>query len=124
MLAFLNMSHAVMHENGRDLTARQLATFLLIYTTEVPFTVRTLAEQVNLPYSAARCVIHRLMQFDLVSCTGDSQDRRRILIHRTATGKGLFARLAGAGCRPLKRAACDPGFPQIGPQGREFERRN
>jgi DNA-binding MarR family transcriptional regulator len=103
MLGILNIYHAVIRQDGRDLTTRQLASFLLIYTTKTSHTVNTLAEQMNLPPSAMRCLMDRLSQLGLISCEKDAQDRRRIVAHRTPLGRVFLNKLLSAESRAQKQ---------------------
>lgn len=90
MRAILDMCQAVIRHDGRDLTTRQIASLLLIYTTDAPHTVNSLADQMNLPPSAMRCVVNRLAQLGLIACDRDTEDRRCIVANRTPPGEALL----------------------------------
>ncbi len=85
---------ALVRRDGRDLTARQLTAFLLIYTAETTHTVSTLADEMNISRPGVTRVMDRLVQFDLISREEDREDRRRVLARRTSRGATFFRELA------------------------------
>lgn len=93
MLSILRICQTLIRHDGRDLTARQLAGFLLVYTNDTPQRVNGLAEQMNLPLSAMRCVMDRLARLDLITCAKDAQDRRCTVAYRTVAGKTFLGLL-------------------------------
>ena len=86
---------ALVRRDGRDLTARQLTTFLAIYTHEDTHTVSSLADLMNISRPGVTRVMDRLVQFDLIAREEDREDRRRVLARRTLRGLQLFRELAG-----------------------------
>ncbi len=85
----------LVRRDGRDLTARQLSTFLIVYTDEEVQTVTALAQRLNIARPAVSRLMDRLVEFNLVSREEDRSDRRRVLVRRTDPGatfyRGLFA---------------------------------
>jgi len=77
-----------------DLTMRQLAVALSVYTTAPPHTVRGLAARLNVSKPAITRTLDRLSQFGLVRRKRDDADRRNILVQRTVKGSVYLAELA------------------------------
>jgi DNA-binding MarR family transcriptional regulator len=94
MNAMLNTCLFVIERDGRDLTVRQLAGFLIIYTAEKPYTVHGLAAHLNVSAPSIRCVMDRLARLGLITCDRNPQDRRALLVHRTAAGSDFFRELS------------------------------
>lgn len=94
MNAMLNACLFVIERDGRDLTVRQLAGFLIIYTAEKPYTVHGLAAHLNVPAPSIRCVMDRLARLGLIACDRNPQDRRSLLVHRTEAGSDFFRELS------------------------------
>jgi DNA-binding MarR family transcriptional regulator len=69
-----------------DLSMRQLALLLSVYTTTPPHTVRGLALTLNISKPAVTRALDRLGSFDLVRRKRDTADRRNVLIQRTVKG--------------------------------------
>jgi len=86
---------SLVRRDGRDLTARQLTTFLAIYTHEDTHTVSSLADLMNISRPGVTRVMDRLVQFDLIAREEDREDRRRVLARRTTRGLQFFRELAG-----------------------------
>jgi len=83
----------LVRREGPDLTARQLATFLICYLETEAQTVRGLAAKLNVSKPAVTRALDRLVQFDLVRRKDDPLDRRSILVQRTQTGLGFLREL-------------------------------
>lgn len=86
---------SLVRRDGRDLTARQLTTFLAIYTHAETHTVSSLADLMNVSRPGVTRVMDRLVQFDLIAREEDREDRRRVLARRTLRGLQFFRELAG-----------------------------
>ncbi len=86
---------SLVRRDGRDLTARQLTTFLAIYTHTETHTVSSLADLMNVSRPGVTRVMDRLVQFDLIAREEDREDRRRVLARRTLRGLQFFRELAG-----------------------------
>lgn len=69
-----------------DLTARQMAVLLLVYTTDPPHTVRGLAERLQVSKPAVTRALDRLSTLDFVRRKTDETDRRNVLVQRTVRG--------------------------------------
>jgi DNA-binding MarR family transcriptional regulator len=72
--------------DARDLSARQLAVFLVCYLTEEPQTVRGLAAYLRVSKPAITRALDRLQQDQLVTRKVDLSDRRSVLVGRTTAG--------------------------------------
>ncbi len=102
----------LVRREGPDLTARQLATFLICYLDNEAQTVRGLAARLNISKPAVTRAIDRLVEFDLVRRKDDPLDRRSILVQRTQTGLGFLRELRSI----TKEAAAQAR--QVGATGR------
>jgi DNA-binding MarR family transcriptional regulator len=85
----------LVRRDGPDLSARQLAIFLVCYVEDEAQTVRGLAKQLNISKPAVSRGLDRLMEFDLIRRKGDPLDRRSILVQRTPIGHSLLRELRG-----------------------------
>ena len=108
LLAMLRHSITeLVRREGPDLTARQLATFLICYLENEAQTVRGLAAKLNISKPAVTRALDRLVQFDLVRRKDDPLDRRSILVQRTQAGLGFLRELRGI----VKEAAAQARQP-------------
>ncbi len=84
-----------------DLTNRQMAMMMLIYSDPGPSTVRGLAEQLRVAKPVVTRALNRLGQLGFVRRERDMTDRRNVFIRRTTKGAeflDLFNRfIAGSG---------------------------
>jgi len=87
---------ALVRQDGRDLTARQLGLFLTVYLREGPHTVRGLAAELNVAKPAISRALDRLGELDLAHRKLDPSDRRSVLVQRTAAGEEFLAGLREA----------------------------
>ncbi len=69
-----------------DLTARQLAVVLIVYTLPGPHRVKDLAEKLTISKPAITRAIDRLEQVEFLRRRPDQEDGRSILISRTVKG--------------------------------------
>jgi len=86
---------SLVRRDGRDLTARQLTAFLSVYMDEHTHTVSSLADLLKISRPGVTRIMDRLVQFDLVAREEDREDRRRVLVRRTARGAAFFRELVG-----------------------------
>jgi DNA-binding MarR family transcriptional regulator len=92
---------AMMRRDEPDLTARQLAVFLICYLQSEAQTVRGLAANLEVAKPAVTRALDRLAEFDLVRRKVDPLDRRSVLVQRTMAGSGFL--------RDLKKILADAG---------------
>jgi DNA-binding MarR family transcriptional regulator len=85
---------ALVRRDGRDLTARQLSAFMIVYTRDEVQTVSSLADLMNISRPGVTRVMDRLVQYDLLAREEDREDRRRVLARRTARGLAFHRDLA------------------------------
>ena len=81
---------ALVRRDGADLSDRQLGAFLICYLSEGGHTVGGLATKLNLSKSTISQVLDRLGKLGLARRKRDPQDRRCVLVHRTAKGAALL----------------------------------
>ena len=84
---------SLVRQEGPDLTARQLAVFLICYLEEGPHTVRGLALRLDVAKPAITRALDRLEQFDLAQRRQDVRDRRSIVVARTGVGQSFLTSL-------------------------------
>jgi DNA-binding MarR family transcriptional regulator len=120
------LRHAVIglvRRDGPDLSARQLAVFLICYLEEGPHTVRGLAAQLGVSKPAITRSLDRLGALGLARRAEDPRDRRSVVVQRTRNGLDLLADMrtllmAGGelvkGAAPAARQAAQPPVPQPG----------
>lgn len=84
-----------MRREGPDLSARQLAVFLISYLEEGPHTVRGLAERLEVSKPAITRALDRLGELDLARRRPDPRDRRSVVIQRTPRGRALLRDIRG-----------------------------
>ena len=76
-----------------DLSMRQMALLLTVYTTPPPHTVRGLAKTLNISKPAVTRALDRLCGIDLARRKRDDADRRNVLIQRTVKGSVYLTEL-------------------------------
>jgi DNA-binding MarR family transcriptional regulator len=85
---------ALVRDEVRDLTARQLAVFLICYLTDDKQTVRSLADQLRMPKPSVTRALDLLEELDLAQRRPDPTDRRSVLVHQTAHGNAFLRDLS------------------------------
>jgi DNA-binding MarR family transcriptional regulator len=78
-----------------DLSTRQMAILLIVYTQPAPHTVRGLSADLNISKPAVTRALDRLGQLDFVRRKIDEDDRRSVLVQRTLKGSVFLADYAG-----------------------------
>lgn len=71
---------------GPDLSQRQLAIVLTVYSGEAPPTVRGLAARLNIAKPAVTRALDRLEELGFVRRLPDQRDKRSITVGRTVKG--------------------------------------
>ena len=74
-----------------DLTARQMAVMLTVYTGTPPHRVRSLAQSLGVSKPAITRALDKLEQTGFVRRKPDSEDGRSVLIQRTVQGSVFLA---------------------------------
>jgi DNA-binding MarR family transcriptional regulator len=85
---------ALVRDEVRDLTARQLAVFLICYLTSAKQTVRGLATALRIGKPAITRTLDRLAELDLALRQPDPADRRSVLVSRTVHGNAFLRDLS------------------------------
>ena len=78
-----------------DLSTRQMAILLIVYTQPAPHTVRGLAANLAISKPAVTRALDRLGQLDFVRRKTDEDDRRSVLVQRTVKGSVFLSDYAG-----------------------------
>lgn len=76
----------MLQQSGPDLSARQIAVLLTVYLEDGPHTVRGLAAHLRVSKPAITRAVDRLSAEGLLDRKTDDNDRRSVLIQRTAKG--------------------------------------
>lgn len=82
------------HDDGPDLSMRQMAILLTIYLDPPPHTIRGLAERLHVTKPVITRALDRMGTMALVSRHRDPADRRNVLVRRTVEG-ALFVERFG-----------------------------
>jgi DNA-binding MarR family transcriptional regulator len=80
--------------DGPDLSARQMAILLTVYTQPPPHTVRGLSVSLNISKPAISRALDRLGQLGIVRRRRDDYDRRSIEVQRTVKGAVFLSKFA------------------------------
>lgn len=80
----------LIRQEDRDLSARQLAVFLICYREDEPQTVRGLAAALNVAKPAITRALDRLEEENFIRRKIDPLDRRSVLAMRTSAGSAFF----------------------------------
>lgn len=92
---------------GPDLSARQMALLLAVYTRPPPHTVRGFARDLNISKPAVTRAIDKLAALGFVRRAPDDADKRSVIVQRTVKGAVFlseFADLVGIAARALEDA--------------------
>jgi DNA-binding MarR family transcriptional regulator len=95
-----------------DLTARQMAVLLLVYTTDPPHTVRGLADRLRISKPAVTRALDRLAHYDFVRRKTDERDRRNVLVQRTVRGSVFLSEFADRIVRAADALPADRNAPE------------
>jgi DNA-binding MarR family transcriptional regulator len=85
---------ALVRGEDHDLTARQLAVFLICYLTNDKQTVRGLAALLNIPQPSATRVLDRLEELGLAQRQRNPAHGRSMLVHQTVQGNAFLRDLS------------------------------
>jgi DNA-binding MarR family transcriptional regulator len=107
LLSLRAVSIAALNGPQSDLKMRQLAVWLALYLDPGPKTVRGLAAELGVPKPAISRALSRLQRLGVLERCRASEDRRDVILRKTAKGARLlraFAhRIENAGARaPLR----------------------
>lgn len=81
---------SLVRRDGVDLSARQLAVFLICYLNDGAHTVRGLAQALDISKPAITRALDRLSELDYVRRKIDPYDRRSVLVQRTSKGAAFL----------------------------------
>jgi DNA-binding MarR family transcriptional regulator len=96
--------------DGPDLSARQMAILLTVYTKTPPHTVRGLSDSLNISKPAISRALDRLGLLGFVRRRRDDYDRRSIEVQRTVKG-AVFLSVRGG--HTAANAARRPGVLRL-----------
>jgi DNA-binding MarR family transcriptional regulator len=81
-----DFAYALVTDGEPDLSARQLAVLLTIYTEPPPHTVRGLAAKLRVTKPVITRALDSMGKLELVSRKRDAADKRNVIIQRTVKG--------------------------------------
>lgn len=90
IVIFKDTIMAMVRQDSPDLSARQLSVFLVCYLNDTAQTVRGLAATLDVSKPAITRALDRLEGANLVSRKTDPNDRRSVLLQRTAAGSNYL----------------------------------
>ena len=85
---------ASVRDDGPDLSARQMAIVLTVYTSPPPHSVRALAEILRIAKPAVTRALDRLSILGFIRRTRDDADRRIVHVQRTVKGAVFLSEFA------------------------------
>ena len=85
---------SLVRDDRPDLSMRQLAVLLSVYTIPSPHTVRGLAHALNISKPAVTRALDRLCGLELTRRKRDETDRRNVLVQRTVRGSVYLSEFA------------------------------
>lgn len=80
--------------DGPDLSARQMAILLTVYTTDAPHTVRGMSSGLKISKPAVSRALDRLSVLGFIRRHRDEEDRRNVLVRRTVKGAVYLSEFA------------------------------
>lgn len=83
----------MVRQEAPDLSARQLAVFLICYLNDTVQTVRGLAANLHVSKPAITRALDRLEELGFLSRKTDPMDRRSVLVQRTEAGAEYLANI-------------------------------
>jgi DNA-binding MarR family transcriptional regulator len=84
---------ALVRQDGRELTCRQLAVLLTVYLTREELVATKLAKHLQISEAAMCRMLDRLAEFDLIRRKPHPSDRRSHLVARTLRGADFMRNL-------------------------------
>lgn len=85
---------AIVQDDEKDLTHRQMAILLIVYLETPPHTVRGLAEQLRVTKPVITRALDTMGKMGLITRRRDDNDKRNVIISRTVEGTLYLERLA------------------------------
>jgi DNA-binding MarR family transcriptional regulator len=85
---------ASVRSDGPDLSSRQMAILMTVYTQSPPHTVRGLSDSLNISKPAISRALDRLGQLGFVRRRRDDYDRRSVQVQRTVKGAVFLSEFA------------------------------
>lgn len=89
-----NVTLGNVREDAPDLTARQLALLMTIYLEPAPHTVKSLSLHLDVTKAVITRALDTLGNYGLVDRARDPNDKRSVLVQRTAKGSVYLTQFA------------------------------
>lgn len=105
----------LIRREDRDLTARQLAAFLICYHESGPQTVRGLAENLKVARATISHILDRFEEDGLLRRKSDPLDHRSVLTARTAAGSAFvqdLKRIMADAAKAAEHFKAPPELPE------------
>jgi DNA-binding MarR family transcriptional regulator len=81
-----DLNYAMVRDDDRDLSARQITILLTVYLEPPPHTVRGLAAKLNVTKPVITRALDTMGRMELLQRRRDPADRRNVLVQRTVKG--------------------------------------
>ena len=81
-----DLNYAMVRDDDRDLSARQITILLTVYLEAPPHTVRGLAAKLNVTKPVITRALDTMGRMELLQRRRDPADRRNVLVQRTVKG--------------------------------------
>ena len=88
-----DLNYAMVLDDDRDLSARQLTILLTVYLEPPPHTVRGLAAKLNVTKPVITRALDTMGRMELLQRRRDPTDRRNVVVQRTVKGALYVERL-------------------------------
>jgi DNA-binding MarR family transcriptional regulator len=113
MLMLKETMIGLVRSDRRDLSARQLVIFLIVYLEVGPQTVRGLAARLGVSKPAITRAVDRLVELSLMKRLPDPLDRRSVLMGRVQGGVGFLGDVRRLLAKAAKNVQLEPESEKI-----------
>lgn len=84
----------LIHEDGQDLSLRQMALLFTVYLDPPPHTVRGLAQKLGVTKPVITRALNALGKMELLDRKRDEKDKRNVVIQRTVKGALILEKIS------------------------------
>ena len=91
--------YLVSQNTGFDLSLRQMAILMKVYTTDVPYTVRELSRIFHISKPAVTRALNRLSRLGYIRRKVDTADKRSVFVQKTVKGSVFLSDFGDIVCK-------------------------
>jgi len=95
--------YLVSQNTGFDLSLRQMAILMKVYTSDVPYTVRELSRFFRISKPAVTRALNSLSRHGLIRRKIDPADKRSVFVQKTVKGSVFLSDFGDVVCRFAER---------------------